>query len=167
MGFGTMTDTLERLAEYLGPALKARNWRLAIAESCTGGWIAQTITAVPGSSQWFDRCFVTYSDESKVDMLGVKAETLAAHGAVSNETVTEMVLGVLRMADADVALAVTGIAGPDGATEDKPVGTVWFGWAFRDGIPVTRVERLTGDRRTVRQQSVRLALEGLLLLLRH
>jgi nicotinamide-nucleotide amidase len=162
-----MTDILEQIAANLGQALTARNWRLAAAESCTGGWIAQTITTIPGSSVWFDCSFVTYSDDAKEDMLGVKAETLAACGAVSEETVGEMALGALLNAGADVAVAVTGIAGPDGGTADKPVGTVWFAWVFRDGEPITRVERFAGDRQAVRQQSVRVALEGLLLMLRH
>ena len=153
---------LAQLGLELGRAL-ARAGRVAVtAESCTGGWIAQVITSVPGSSAWFDRGYITYSNAAKTEMLGVPAELLTAHGAVSEAAVRAMADGALRASRAQVALAVTGIAGPDGGTPDKPVGTVWFGWALPDAP--TRAERrqLAGDRDAVRRQSVAIALRGVL-----
>lgn len=139
-----------------------RGLRLATAESCTGGWVAKVITDLPGSSLWFDRGFVTYSNAAKEEMLGVCPETLKVHGAVSEPTVREMVAGALARSQAQVAVAISGIAGPGGGSQDKPVGTVWFGWALPEGPISTLCRRLDGDREAVRIQSVRVALEGLL-----
>lgn len=157
-----MKPQIEQLAEVLGYRLAERGISLTTAESCTGGWIAQAVTAVPGSSAWFDRGFVTYSNRSKQDMLGVDGATLAAHGAVSAPVVAEMVAGALARSTAGIAVAVSGIAGPGGGSEEKPVGTVYLAWALAGGEP--RIQRLqfAGDRAEVRRQSVRLALEGLL-----
>lgn len=153
---------LEALAAEVGRALLARRWMLACAESCTGGWLAQCCTAVAGSSAWFERGFVTYSNAAKVDLLGVPEATLAAHGAVSEATARAMAAGALRHSRAQVALAITGIAGPGGGSAEKPVGTVCFGWA-QQGLAV-EAERLlfAGDRAAVRAASVRHALRGLL-----
>lgn len=137
---------------------------LATAESCTGGWIAQTITAVPGSSTWFDCAFVTYSNDAKTRLLGVPAVILQCYGAVSKQSVEAMVIGALMHSKADCAVAVSGIAGPGGGSPDKPVGTVWLAWQHRGKSPVSRCERFAGDRQTVRWQAVRCALAGLLAL---
>jgi nicotinamide-nucleotide amidase len=142
----------------LGADLAKRRWLLATAESCTGGWAAQAMTAVAGSSSWFDRGFVTYSNEAQMDMLGVCAETLERHGAVSEETVAEMVKGALEHSSARVAFAISGIAGPSGGSDSKPVGTVCFAWAVA-GFPMrTTTRHFDGDRRMVRMQSVDYAL---------
>jgi nicotinamide-nucleotide amidase len=132
------------------------------AESCTGGWIAKLITDVPGSSAWFERGFVTYSDIAKQEMLGVRETTLAAHGAVSAATVQEMALGALANSHAQVAVAVSGIAGPDGGSPEKPVGLVWLGWALEHGPAQCRRQVFPGDREAVRRQAVAAALQGLL-----
>lgn len=155
-------ETLEALAERLGQALKSRGWMLAAAESCTGGWAAQAITAIAGSSAWFDRGFVTYSNTAKQELLGVSAVTLASHGAVSEPTVREMALGALAHSQAQAAFAISGIAGPGGGTPDKPVGTVCFAWALKGGAVETTTYRLQGDRRSIRAQSVAHALQGML-----
>ena len=127
-----MDNELFELAQQLGRLLKSKEKKIATAESCTGGWIAQIITEVSGSSAWFDRGFVTYSNAAKMEMLGVKPETLDNFGAVSAQTATEMVTGALAHSDADCAIAVTGIAGPDGGTAEKPVGTVFIAWAYKN-----------------------------------
>jgi nicotinamide-nucleotide amidase len=150
------------LAEQVGATLKAHGMMLATAESCTGGGIAQALTDISGSSSWFERGFVTYSNLAKVEMLGVRQTTLDAHGAVSEATVREMAAGALQHSHAQVAVAVSGIAGPTGGTAEKPVGTVWFGWALRDGEVHARLHHLSGDRAAVREQSVGIALQGLL-----
>lgn len=150
------------LAARVGAALAASGLTLATAESCTGGWIAKRVTDVPGSSGWFDRGFVTYSNIAKVELLGVRPQTLAACGAVSRETVLEMAVGALARSSADVAVAVTGIAGPDGGSADKPVGTVWIAWARRDHPPRVEQRRFSGDRENIRRAAVRAALEGVL-----
>ncbi len=156
---------LETLASELGAVLLQRGWLLATAESCTGGWAAQAATAVAGSSVWFERGFVTYSNEAKMEMLGVRAETLEAFGAVSEETATEMVQGALARSRAQAAFSITGIAGPSGGTPDKPVGTVCFAWA-RVGTHVVSARRqFSGDRQQVRAQSVQLALRKMLALM--
>jgi nicotinamide-nucleotide amidase len=155
-------DELERLAEQLGEALLRSGGMLAVAESCTGGWMAQALTAVAGSSNWFDRGFVTYSNAAKQEMLGVGAETLARFGAVSEETAREMAEGVLARSQAGFSCAITGIAGPAGGTRDKPVGTVCFAWA-RQGVESLSARLLfSGDRRQIRAQSVRHALKIML-----
>ncbi len=160
-----MTAYLERLAEAVGHRLLERQALLTTAESCTGGWIAQVVTSVPGSSSWFDRGFVTYSNLAKQEMLGVTPETLAAHGAVSGPVVAEMAEGALCHSQARFAVAVSGIAGPDGGSEDKPVGTVYLAWARRDLEPIIQRRQFAGDREEVRRQTVHLALERLIELL--
>lgn len=155
---GSVTDTLPVLRDLL----LQRGWMLATAESCTGGWIAKVCTDMAGSSAWFDRGFITYSNAAKQDMLGVQAETLAQFGAVSEAVVAEMAVGALRHSQAQVAVAVSGIAGPSGGSPDKPVGTVCFGWAICDGRVMTETCQFTGDREAVRWQSVVFALNGIL-----
>ncbi len=156
-----MSATLELAAE-VGRALADRHWRLATAESCTGGLVAGAVTDVAGSSAWFDCGFVTYSNEAKVGLLSVRPETLARSGAVSAEVVREMAAGALARSGADVAVAVSGVAGPAGGTPDKPVGLVWFAWAVRNRPVETASRRFGGDRAAVREASVREALAGLL-----
>jgi nicotinamide-nucleotide amidase len=151
---------MEILAAQVGELLKSHGMTLATAESCTGGGVAQAITEVAGSSAWFERGFVTYSNLSKQQMLGVREATLKQHGAVSEMTVREMVAGALRHSTAQVALAVSGIAGPDGGTADKPVGTVWFAWGIKNGETRAQRYQLGGSRAEVREQSVRIALQG-------
>lgn len=153
---------LARLAVRVGERLRARGWRLATAESCTGGWVAKTITDIAGSSDWFDRGFVTYSNAAKQEMLGVGAGLIERHGAVSAPVVQAMVAGALDYSQAEVALAVSGIAGPSGGSPKKPVGTVWFAWGRTGSEAVTRCECFAGDREAVRAQAVRTALFGLL-----
>jgi nicotinamide-nucleotide amidase len=157
--------TLYRLAERVGAALKQRKLMLSTAESCTGGWVAEAVTMVPGSSDWFERGFVTYTYISKREMLGVKGKTLARHGAVAEEVVREMAQGALARSHAQVAVAVSGIAGPSGGTPDKPVGTVCFAWASKKARPRSETKRFSGNREAVRRQSVEHALEGILALL--
>jgi len=156
---------LFELAARVGEALKAQGLMLATAESCTGGWIAQALTAVPGSSNWFERGFVTYTYISKREMLGVSQDTLGTHGAVAEQTVREMVIGALANSHAQIAVAVSGTAGPSGGTPQKPVGTVCFAWGIKNGEPKSVTKRFNGDREAVRRQAVRFALEGLLGLL--
>jgi nicotinamide-nucleotide amidase len=152
---------LEAWARKLGRALEARGLRVATAESCTGGWIAKALTDVAGSSQWFDGGVVAYSNAAKISLLGVASEVLAAKGAVSEETVRAMAEGARSRFAADFAVAVSGIAGPDGGSADKPVGTVHFGWAAPGGTTAAR-RIFAGDRETVRRLSVALALERLI-----
>jgi len=154
--------TLEALAADTGALLLSNGQRLATAESCTGGWVAQCLTAIAGSSDWFERGFVTYSNEAKQEMLGVWPETLEQHGAVSEATAAAMASGALCHSHADWALAITGIAGPGGGSPDKPVGTVCFGWAGPDGRIELETCRFDGGREDVRAQSVIHALTGLL-----
>ena len=154
------SETLEAAAE-LGRLLEARGWRVATAESCTGGLIAGAITDVAGSSGWFDRGFVTYSNEAKREMLGVRADTLAAHGAVSEATAREMAAGALARSGSDLAVAVTGIAGPAGGSVDKPVGMVCFGWAKRGAPLESATQCFGGDRAAIRAATVAVALAGL------
>jgi len=156
---------LESLARRVGAALLERGLMLATAESCTGGWVAQAVTAVDGSSQWFERGFVTYSNAAKQELLGVRTETLEAHGAVSEATVLEMATGALAHSRARVALSISGVAGPTGGTPEKPVGTVWHGWALAGRPPRARLHRYNGDRASVRRQAVITALAGVLELL--
>jgi nicotinamide-nucleotide amidase len=161
-----MKEEIERLALRCGHALRDRGWRRATAESCTGGWVAKCVTDIAGSSTWFDRGFVTYSNAAKREMLGVREDTLEGHGAVSEQTVGEMAAGALGRSLANVALAVSGIAGPDGGTADKPVGTVWFAWKTQAAAAVTERRYFIGDRDAVRRQAVRVALEGVLAIVR-
>ncbi len=158
----SLRDPHYPLAEQLGRLLLERGWLLVTAESCTGGGVARAVTEVPGSSAWFDRGFVTYSNRAKVEMLGVDGETLERHGAVSEAVALEMATGALCRSGADLSVAVTGIAGPAGGTPEKPVGTVWIAWAG-GSIPVATRYRFAGDRTAVRGQSVQAALEGLIL----
>ena len=158
---------ITRLARELGRACERRGPLLvATAESCTGGGVAEAITRIPGSSAWFDRGFVTYTNEAKVELLGVRGDLITRHGAVSEPVAAAMAEGALDRSEARVAVAITGIAGPGGATPGKPVGTVCFAWAARGEAPQPRTLRLAGDRAQVRRQSVAVALEGLIALLR-
>jgi nicotinamide-nucleotide amidase len=149
------------LAQSVAAALKARALKLATAESCTGGWVSTALTAVAGSSDWFERGYVTYSNAAKREELGVAEETLRRHGAVSEETAREMAAGAMRKARVQAALAITGVAGPTGGSAAKPVGTVCFAWAHGGKIS-SETKRFEGDRESVRRQSVQYALEGLL-----
>jgi nicotinamide-nucleotide amidase len=154
-------DELQLQAERLGASLRDTKQMLVTAESCTGGWIAKTVTDVAGSSDWFDCGLAAYSYEAKQRLLGVRAETLEHFGAVSRETVVEMVSGALVHSGSTVAVAVTGIAGPGGGTDDKPVGTVWIAWKRRGGYPQAELFHFDGDREAVRRQTVAAALDGL------
>jgi len=158
-------SVLYQLAEEVGAALKARGLMLATAESCTGGWISEAVTMVPGSSDWFERGFVTYTYISKREMLGVKEATLEKHGAVSEEVVREMIEGALARSHAQVAVAVSGVAGPTGGTPEKPVGYVCLAWGMKGGRPRSEAQRYSGDREAVRRQSVEHALKGVLAML--
>lgn len=153
---------LEPLAAELGARLLERGERLATAESCTGGWVAQVVTAIAGSSHWFDRGFVTYSNEAKAEMLGVSKKTIVRCGAVSEPVAIEMATGALQRSRAQWALAISGVAGPAGGTAEKPVGTVCFAWAGPDGLAECETCRFPGDREAVRHASVIHALQGLL-----
>ena len=153
---------LQTLSESVGAQLLSRGEWLATAESCTGGWVAQSITAIAGSSAWFDRGFVTYSNAAKQEMLGVTEATLERHGAVSEATARAMAQGAIAHSRADWAIAITGIAGPGGGSPEKPVGTVCFAWAQRDGGCEAQTCVFAGDRAAVREQSVIQALRGLL-----
>jgi nicotinamide-nucleotide amidase len=158
----SMNEQITEMATQLGAALKGRGLMLATAESCTGGGIAEAMTRVPGSSAWFDCAFVTYSYEAKTSMLGVLRDTLVDFGAVSEETAREMVEGAISRSRAQVAVAVTGIAGPDGGMPDKPVGTVWFAWKFPKKPIISEACHFTGGRASVRNQTVAHALNKLL-----
>ncbi|MDE2235489.1 MAG: nicotinamide-nucleotide amidase [Gammaproteobacteria bacterium] len=158
----TSDAMLDALAGRLGKALLARELKLATAESCTGGWIAKCLTDIAGSSDWFERGYVTYSNGAKTAMLGVSAETLASHGAVSEQTVREMAAGAVRQSPAQMAVAVSGIAGPSGGGPGKPVGSVWIAWAWPDRSVSARQFRFSGDRENVRRSTVAEALRGLL-----
>ena len=160
-----MDKRLYQLAQQVGAALKTRTLMLTTAESCTGGWIGAAITAVPGSSDWYERGFITYTYVSKRELLGVKAKTLEKFGAVSEQTVSEMVAGALAASHAQVAVAVSGTAGPAGGTAEKPVGTVCLAWSLRGGEPVVETRHFAGDREAVRRQAVERALAGVLELL--
>jgi nicotinamide-nucleotide amidase len=162
----TPTDAeLYQLAEAVGQSLARHGQMLASAESCTGGWVGMVITAVPGSSAWFERGFITYTNQAKQDMLGVQNATLATHGAVSEATVLEMARGALTHSPADISLAISGIAGPGGGTPKKPVGTVCIAWAQRDGTQLATTCRLAGDREEIRARAVAAALRGVIELL--
>lgn len=150
-----------RLVAKVGTLLKARGEWLVTAESCTGGGLAQLLTSVPGSSSWFERGYVTYSNRSKTEMLGVPAELIARQGAVSEEVARAMAEGAIARSGADHAVAITGIAGPAGGSLEKPVGTVWIAWSGRGGSTRATCHRFPGDREQIRNASVRAALEGL------
>jgi len=157
-------DTLTTLATLAGARLKAKHLKLATAESCTGGWVAQAVTAIAGSSDWFERGYVTYSNASKQALLGVNDETLARHGAVSEETAREMAFGAVggESGAGILAVAITGVAGPSGGAPEKPVGTVCFAWHRTGGAVRSETRRFEGDRESVRRQSVIRALQGLI-----
>ena len=157
-----MENELFKLAEGLGQSLKVNGYKITTAESCTGGWIAQAITEIPGSSAWFDRGFVTYSNNAKVQMIGVNPQTLAQYGAVSAEVAQQMAAGALANSESDWAIAVTGIAGPDGGSEEKPVGTVYVAWQSKIGFSKVERLQLSGNRHQIRRQTVILAMEGML-----
>ena len=157
-----MDKELEDLSVRVGAALLERKLTLACAESCTGGWVAEVVTAIGGSSQWFERGFVTYSNAAKQELLGVKADTLRQDGAVSEAVVREMAAGALRRSHAQAALAISGVAGPSGGSPGKPVGTVCFAWVLHGGAPTAETKHFSGDREAVRKQSVVHALQGLL-----
>ncbi|WP_456380595.1 nicotinamide-nucleotide amidase [Thiolapillus sp.] len=153
-------EQLEQLAFETGLLLSGKQLLMAAAESCTGGWIAKVMTDVPGASAWFDRGFVTYSNQSKMELLGVRADTLEYFGAVSEEVVLQMAQGALVRSRADVSVAVSGIAGPGGGSQHKPVGTVWMAWADEKGVSAERCW-FAGDREQVRRQTVIHALRQL------
>lgn len=157
-----MTDDLDRLSAEVGLALQARRMMLVSAESCTGGGIGEAITRTAGSSGWFERGFVTYTDQSKQEMLGVRAETLDIFGAVSEQAAREMALGALCASRAHIASSVTGIAGPGGETPGKPVGMVSFCWALREGSLKTETCHFSGGRAEVRRQAIIHALQGVI-----
>lgn len=156
---------LFHLSAEVGALLLQTKRRLVTAESCTGGWIGKILTDVPASSGWYLGGAVVYSNDLKQSLLGVSSATLSAHGAVSEATAREMALGALKALGGEVAVSVTGIAGPKGGQPDKPVGTVWFAWAWRDGASLEHrvaVEQFSGDRESVRRQTVARAFTGLL-----
>jgi nicotinamide-nucleotide amidase len=157
-----MDADLAALSVAIGEACLARGLTIATAESCTGGWAAQVITHTPGSSAWFDRGFVTYTNAAKADMLGVPMNTIETFGAVSLETATAMALGALQYSNALISLSITGIAGPTGGSSDKPVGTVCFAWSGKNSAPSCERRLFSGDRESIRRQSVLHALSGLL-----
>ncbi len=154
-------DDLRHLAMEVGGQLRSAHHMLVTAESCTGGWIAKVVTDIAGSSEWFDCGMAVYSYEAKQALLGVRPQTLEVHGAVSRETVIEMVSGALVNSGASIAVAVTGIAGPGGGSPDKPVGSVWIAWKRRGGYAEAKAFRFDGDRDAVRRQTVAQALYGL------
>jgi nicotinamide-nucleotide amidase len=158
-------EELHQLAIELGEKLLARGWMLATAESCTGGWVGQLVTALPGSSHWYERGFITYANAAKIEMLGVPETVIATHGAVSEETASAMATGALTHSHAQASLAISGIAGPGGGTPQKPVGLVCYGWALADGTLMSSTCRLDGDRDEIRSRAVAAALRGLLELL--
>ncbi|MFO7602596.1 MAG: nicotinamide-nucleotide amidase [Gammaproteobacteria bacterium] len=155
-------DDLRAAAHKLGDALTSAGLMLVCAESCTGGWVAKVITDIAGSSNWFDRGFVTYTNDAKQEMLGVSADTLLREGAVSEATAREMAAGALQHSHADYSLAISGIAGPGGGTPYKPVGTVCLAWASREGWLESRQAIYSGDRNQVRMQAVHVALQRVL-----
>lgn len=150
------------LVRRIGAALTAKSARIAVAESCTGGWIAKALTDRPGSSAWFGYGFIAYSNDAKEFLLGVSPETIDRHGAVSEDVAEQMATGARIASAAEIAVAVTGIAGPDGGTTDKPVGTVCFAWAGPGVQLLSRQRRFEGDRDSIRRQAVIAALEGVL-----
>jgi nicotinamide-nucleotide amidase len=151
---------LERISSELGELLKLKDYTFTCAESCTGGWVGHALTSIPGSSEWFGSSFVTYSYEAKTQILGVSSQDLDSFGAVSEEIVEQMVSGALDKSGADVGVAISGIAGPDGGTDTKPVGTVCFAWKINGQEIITSAEHFSGDRNEVRYSSVERALMG-------
>ncbi len=158
-------DILYKLAARVGKALKTRKLMLVTAESCTGGWLGEAVTMVPGSSDWYERGFITYTYISKRELLGIKRLTLDKFGAVSEQTARDMAAGALKNSHAQVAVSISGTAGPDGGTRDKPVGTVCFAWTRKNGGMVSATRHFKGNRQAVRRRSVENALKGVLALL--
>lgn len=156
---------LQDLARQAGIALAQEELLLATAESCTGGWLGQVITSIAGSSAWYERGFITYADSSKHEMLGVSDATLKQYGAVSEQTASEMAAGAIARSHAQVAVSITGIAGPEGGTPEKPVGTVCFAWIMKEGMALTETRYFSGNREEIRRQSVGGALQGVIDLL--
>lgn len=150
------------LAQQLGARLQAQSLKIVTAESCTGGMLSQAITSIPGSSAWFERGFVTYSNQSKSDLLNVQSSTIERHGAVSEQVAHEMAEGALTHSQADVSIAITGVAGPDGGTKDKPVGLVWFGFAIKGHGVHCVSQHFAGDRTAVREQATHYALDAII-----
>ena len=159
-----MTEDITQLAQLLGNKLSAKGWQISCAESCTGGGVGYAITSISGSSAWFKKGFITYSNDAKQDLLGVSEHTLNHHGAVSAATVEEMAAGAAKHANAEVAIAISGIAGPDGGSPDKPVGTVWFGF-YINGQNISQKQLIKGDRQAVRIKAIEYALSNTLKLL--
>lgn len=157
---------MNNLIVQVADRLLAMQCSLAVAESCTGGWLSKVCTDLPGSSEWFDRGFVTYSNAAKQDMLSVHSNTIATYGAVSEQTVEQMVVGVIKHSRSDYAIAISGVAGPGGGNEINPVGSVWFAWMKKGHMPKTSKQIFSGDREQVRKQSVEFALEELCKLLK-
>ncbi len=157
-----MSQQIMQLSEQLGQALLAKQYKLTTAESCTGGWVSQAITAIAGSSQWFDCGFVTYSNASKHTQLGVSEQLLQQYGAVSEAVVAAMAEGALQHSKANISVAITGIAGPDGGSAEKPIGTVCFAWASRQKATHIETQHFNGDRQSIREQAVAYCLRGLL-----
>jgi nicotinamide-nucleotide amidase len=155
-------NTIPLLAKQLGDLLMQRHLRCAVAESCTGGGLSAAMTDIPGSSQWFDRGFVTYSNQAKEELLGVSADVIQTHGAVSEAVVSEMALGAIANSAAEISVSISGIAGPGGGSMDKPVGTVWIGFAGADQPIQAHCYVFPGDRQAIRQQAVEKALQGLI-----
>lgn len=158
-------DRTDSLAKVVGEALLKRRFLLTTAESCTGGWLGQAVTAIAGSSTWYERGFITYSNSSKNEMLQVNLPLLECHGAVSVQVARAMALGALKNSHADIGVAITGIAGPTGGSDEKPVGTVCFAWALRSGNAMQKQMFFDGDRETIRRQAVGVALQGILQML--
>ncbi|WP_295623682.1 CinA family protein [uncultured Nitrosomonas sp.] len=158
-------QAISDLALRVGEALEQREWMLATAESCTGGWVGQAVTTVAGSSDWYERGFITYSNKSKCEMLGVQQSTLDQFGSVSPQAAQEMAIGALHRSHAQISVSITGIAGPDGGTATKPVGMVCFAWVSKDGPVQQQTHYFTGDRETIRHSAVTTALQGILDLL--
>ncbi len=157
-----MKFNFEKLAKELGETLEHKQLMLVTAESCTGGMVAEVVTLVSGSASWFERGFVTYSNQAKHEMLAVSAETIEEYGAVSEQTATAMAQGALNHSHASVSVAVTGIAGPTGGTDEKPVGTVCFAWAFKDGFLKSEQNHFDGDRNNIRSQATQYVLQQLI-----
>jgi len=153
---------MDNISQYVGEKLLAKNWKISVAESCTGGLVSKMMTDIAGSSQWFDRGFITYTNEAKIDMLAISESTLEKYGAVSLQIVEEMAAGVLANSLAEISLAISGIAGPSGGSVEKPVGTVCFAWANKQGQSLSEVKLFSGDREAIRLKAANYALEGVL-----
>lgn len=159
----TISDAeLLEITSQVAVCLQERNWRLSVAESCTGGWLGKCCTDLAGSSSWFERGFITYSNQAKQDLLHVKTSTIIKFGAVSEEAVCEMSQGALAESMADISVAITGIAGPDGGSVVKPVGTVWIAWITKYSVVQTQLYHFKGNRESIRAQAVKHALKGII-----